>query len=320
MKRYWFLALVTALLPFVGEAQTAPQAIKPTLMVVPSNTWCTSHGYVMEYDNQGVISTVSDYARVVQESFEFRLAASKIGELMAKEGFPLQDLAASLKTLQSIQAEEAVSMSKSGSEIAETPLEKLKRVAKADIWIYLDWQQNKTGLGYRSVTFNMQGIDAYTDKQITASSGTGQPSASVEFALMLESSVVDHMGPFLEQLQAYFDDMFTNGREVRVSCRRWQDSDIDFESEFNGDELGYQIEDWMAENTVMGRFSAVQASANVMEFDQVRIPLKDEATGRLVDARRWGRGLQRYLENLCGTDVKLEIRGLGHVILTIGGK
>ena len=57
-----------------------------------------------------------------------------------------------------------------------------------------------------------------------------------------------------------------------------------------------------------------------MEFDQVRIPLKDEATGRLVDARRWGRGLQRYLENLCGTDVKLEIRGLGHVILTIGGK
>ena len=78
--------------------------------------------------------------------------------------------------------------------------------------------------------------------------------------------------------------------------------------------------DWMAENTVMGRFSTVQASANVMEFDQVRIPLKDEATGRLVDARRWGRGLQRYLENLCGTDVKLEIRGLGHVILTIGGK
>ena len=166
----------------------------------------------------------------------------------------------------------------------------------------------------------MQGIDAYTDVQITASSGTGQPSASVEFALMLESSVVDHMGPFLEQLQAYFDDMFTNGREVKVTCYRWQDSDIDFESEFNGDELGYQIEDWMADNTVMGRFSTVQASANVMDFDQVRIPLKDEATGRLVDARRWARGLQRYLENLCGTDVKLEIRGLGHVILTIGGK
>lgn len=320
MKRYWFFALVTALLPFVGEAQTAPQAIKPTLMVVPSETWCTSHGYMMEFDNQGVITPVADYARVVQESFEFRLAASKIGELMAKEGFPLRDLAASLKSLQTMEAETSQSVSKSGSGIAETPKEKLKRISKADIWINLDWKVNQTGLGYRSVTFNMQGIDAYTDVQITASSGTGQPSASVEFALMLESSVVDHMGPFLEQLQAYFDDMFTNGREVKVTCYRWQDSDIDFESEFNGDELGYQIEDWMADNTVMGRFSTVQASANVMDFDQVRIPLKDETTGRLVDARRWARGLQRYLENLCGTDVKLEIRGLGHVILTIGGK
>ena len=60
MKRYWFSALVTALLPFVGIAQTAPQAIKPTLMVVPSDTWCTNHGYVMEYDNQGVVSTEHD--------------------------------------------------------------------------------------------------------------------------------------------------------------------------------------------------------------------------------------------------------------------
>lgn len=320
MKRYWFSALATALLPFVGIAQTAPQAIKPTLMVVPSDTWCTNHGYVMEYDNQGVVSTEPDYAKVVKESFEFRLAASKIGELMAKEGFPLQDLAASLKSLQSIQAEESLSMSKTGSELAETPKEKLKRVAKADIWIYLDWQENQTGMGYRSVTFNMQGIDAYTDKQITASSGTGKPSASVEFALMLESSVVDHMGPFLEQLQAYFDDMFTNGREIRVSCRRWADLDIDFESDVNGDELGYVIEDWMADNTVMGRFNTVNASENLLDFDQVRIPLKDEASGRLIDARRWARGLQRYLENLCGTDVKLEIRGLGHAILTIGGK
>ena len=320
MIRYCFFVLVTMLLPLVGMAQTAPQAIKPTLMVLPSPTWCTNHGYVMEYDNQGVVSTEIDYARVVKESFEFRLAASKIGELMAKEGFPLQDLAASLNSLQSIQAEEALSTSKTGSELAETATEKLKRVAKADIWIYLDWQENQTGLGYKSVTFNMQGIDAYTDKQITASSGTGKPSASVEFALMLEASVVDHIGGFLEQLQAYFDDMFTNGREVRVTCRRWTDIDIDFESDFNGEELGYLIEDWMADNTVMGRFNTINASENLLDFDQVRIPLKDEASGRLIGARRWARNLQRYLENLCGTDVKLEIRGLGHAILTIGGK
>ena len=59
------------------------QAKKPTLMVVPSDVWCTKNGYMADFDNQGTKFKIPDYKKAFQENSDLLLAFSKIIQLMA---------------------------------------------------------------------------------------------------------------------------------------------------------------------------------------------------------------------------------------------
>lgn len=300
-----------------------PQAKKPTVMVVPSDNWCVQHGYVMTYENQGRSVTVPDYRAALQNNSDVLLAISKINEMMAERGFVLKNLESSLKSLDNQSAEDAMLTSSSGAEISESPIDKLKKVAKADIIMQLTWTVNEVG-PKRSLTFNLQGLDAYTDKQIAGASGTSSPSYTSEIAVLIEEAVLSHIDQFNSQLQAHFDDMFTNGREIVLRIKVWDDfgDGYGLETEYDGTELGMLIEDWVASNTVNGRFNTTDATENMMLFEQVRIPLEQEINGRVraVDARRWASGLQKYLRENFQIDSKLMMQGLGQAQVIIGGK
>lgn len=303
---------------FIGVTAAFGQAKKPTIMVVPSDVWCTQRGYVIEFDNQGAWETLPDYNLALQNDPNLLLAISKLGEMMAERGFPLKDLGASLKSLRTEAAEDAVATSQDGDGIAESPLDKLKKVAKADIIMQITYNINRVG-PKSSLTFNLQGLDAYTNKQIAAASGTGEPTMSVEVPVLIQEAVLSHIDGFNNQLQAAFDDWFENGREVALVCRRWSGSDVDFETEFDGDELGFLIENWVGDHTVQGRFSTADATENRMSFDQVRIPMMG-ANGRALDTRTWANELRKDLKSKYGIDAKLSTRGLGQAIITVGSK
>jgi hypothetical protein len=294
------------------------QAKKPTIMVVPSDVWCNTNGYMLEFDNQGTKVKVPDYKKALQENTDLLLVISKINELMTARGFPLKNLESSLKSLESDAAETAMTASKSGAAISESPVDKLKNTAKADIWIQMTWSVNITG-PMKSVTFNLQGLDAYTDKQIAGASGTGNQLLGAALPVMLETAVLSHLDNFNVQLQSHFDDMFANGREITLRIRKWDSFEGDLESEYGGAELGAQIEKWVSENTVQGKFNTQDASESRMIFEQVRIPLYD-ATNRAVDARTWARGLQKYLKDTYKIDSKVTMKGLGQATITVGEK
>lgn len=311
MKKIFF----SLILIFTASAVFS-QAKKPTIMVVPSDMWCNQHGFVTEYDNMGTKTTVPDYRKALQTDPDLLLAISKIGEMMAERGFPLKDLGSSLKSLDTEAAEESVSAMDQGG-IAESPIDKLRKVAKADIWMQLTWSINRVG-PKKSLTFNLQGLDAYTDKQIAAASGTGNPTFSVELPVLLEEAILSRIDQFNDQLQTFFDDLFANGREVSLECRRTNDSDINFESDLNGDELSFIIEDWLAANTKEGRFNTSDVTENRIKFEQVRIPLFLE-NGRALDTRTWARNLQRELRTKHHIKAKLSTKGLGQAYITIEG-
>lgn len=287
-------------------------------MVVPDDVWCNTNGYYTVVDNQGTLEQVPNYKLALNNDPDLLLAITKIGEMMAERGFPLKDLAACMKSLETAQAEQSLTMSKNGETVAENPIEKLRKVANADIWMKLTWTVNKLG-PKRSLTFTLKGIDAYTDKQIAGASGTGEQTFSVELPVLLEESILVYIDKFNDQLQTFFDDLMTNGREVSLLCKRWDGTEVDFETEFEGEELSFLIEDWVAKNTVEGRFSTAGASENSMTFEQVRIPLYNE-TGRSMDTRTWANGLRRELKSKYNLEAKLDTKGLGQAIITIGGK
>lgn len=297
------------------------QAKKPTIMVVPSDNWCVQNGYTQKFDNMGTEMTLPDYRAALQQNSDLLLAISKINEMMAERGFPLKNLESSLKTLMNQEAEDAMLTNKEGGGVAESPIDKLKKVAKADIWMQLTYTVNQVG-PKRSLTFNLQGLDAYTDKQIAGASGTSEPSFTSELAILIEQAVLMHIDNFNAQLQSHFDDIFANGREIIVRIKTWDDAGFDLEEEFDGDELGMIIEDWMSDNTVHGRFNTTDATENMMLFEQVRIPLEMEEDGKVrqVDARRWVNGLRKYLKSEYDIESKLMMQGLGQAQLVIGAK
>lgn len=313
MKALLFLLL------FVGAVPSAlAQAKKPIIMVVPSDLWCNQNGFMKEIDTNGDITRYPDYKRALQESPELLLVISKINEMMADRGFPLKNLENALKTLEVNEAEVSLYGSRSGSSIQESPVDRLKNTARADIWMQLTWTVNVTG-PKKSLTYNLQGLDAYTGFQVAGASGTGTPSFSAELPVLLEEAVLQHMDNFNAQLQDYFNNLFENGRAVSITIRSWDSLEYGLESEFDGTELTEIIESWIAGNTVGGRYNLTDVTENFMTFEEVKIPLVNE-NGRALDARSWLRGLQKHLRDQYEIESKLTTRGLGFAQLIVGEK
>lgn len=301
-----------------GCCTVMSQAKKPIIMVVPSDLWCNQNGYMETMDVNGESVSYPNYKKALQENADLLLVISKINELMAERGFPLKNLESSLKSLEYTQAEGDLLTSHSGSTVAESPIDKLKRTAKADIWMQLTWTINQTG-PKRSITFNLQGLDAYTNMQIAGASGTSAPSFSAELPVLLEEAVLMHLDNFNSQLQNHFDNLFKNGREVSIMIRAWDTLEYGLESTYNDKELTEIIETWVMEHTVDGRYNMVDMSENFMMFEQVVIPLFNER-GNSLDARIWLRDLQKHLKTQYGIESKLMTRGLGFAQLVVGEK
>lgn len=316
MKKYIFL-MAALIMPLLMEGQ----AKKPTIMVVPADVWCSENGYMTTYDNQGDEVSVPDYEKAVQNDMDLVNAITKIGELMAERGLPLKDLASTVRSIRQSSAEDEMTVSRSsGSSLAESPLDKLLNRAKADILVELAWKINTVG-PKQSVTYTLRGIDAYTNKQVAAAQGTGAPSFSAEIPVLIEEATLEKMDGFIAQLQAHFDDLMANGREVNVNIRVFDNgSGMSLEDEYDGYELIDIIDDWMAQNTVQHRYSLTDATENMMRFEQVRIPLYRE-NGMPMDTRRFVTELRRYLsKEPFNITSKVLTKGLGRADLVLGEK
>ena len=295
------------------------QAKKPSIMIVPMDNWMQENDFMKKINSMGEEISYPDYRKATLENSDLINVISKVGELMSERGFPTKDLEASLKSIEAQQAEDAMLSSKSGAEISESPIDRLKKVAKADIWMQVNWKVITKG-PKKKVDFTIRGIDAYTNNQIATSSGTGEFAMGVEPVELLREAILANLDLFNGQLLSHFDDMFENGRVISFRIKVWDDWDYDLETEeFGNEELGILIEDWMGDNTVNNKFSTVDATESMMFFDQVRIPLFNEK-GRAIDARRWGNGLRKYLRTEFEIESKLMSQGLGQVQLILGSK
>lgn len=315
-----FTILLTAAILCISLCASA-QVKKPTLMIIPSDVWCNEHGYMSEINNQGLVQKVANYRLALQSDPVLVSTITRINTLMADRGFPLKNLESTLRNTERYQAEAALITSKtSGASIAESPVDMLFRTAQPDIILQLTWTVNQVG-PKRSVTYALQGLDAYTDVQIAGCEGTGAQSMTSEVPILIEEAVSANMDIFTAQLQKYFDELQNQGRPVAIDIRIFDNgSGLDMESEFNGHELSEVIDKWMNENTVEHMFNKAAASEDFIMYDQVRIPLyRTNGTG--MDAEYFIRGLRKYLSaEPYNIQSKLYPRGLGRALLILGEK
>ena len=313
------LTLILAALSFA--AVLSAQVKKPTLMIVPSDNWCTQRGFVENYDNQGMIQTLPNYNAAFNQDQDLGFVISKISGIMADRGFPLKNVYEEMKSINTTSAELSALQGKNGGSVQTNTYTEVRNRAKADLILQLNWKVNNVG-PKKSVTFNLEAFDAYSNRSVASATGTGNPSFSAETAVLLEEAVNSYMDEFCARLQSYFEIMLEMGREIGLDVYVFDnDEDLDLETEFDGKELIEIIEDWVADNTVGHRYNLVDANELQMKFEEVHVPLYDER-GRAIGASDVAGNLRKYLRNTVQlpVDVKVLRIGLGQARIIIGSK
>jgi hypothetical protein len=303
------------------------QAKKPIIMVIPSDSYCSKGGFESTYkDESGNVKSTPDYEKAFKNDESLRLVISELSNIMAQRGFPLKDMEQTLKQIKNEEVEISLLQSSGGSVIIESPLDQIKRVAKADIIMDIDFSIQSRGPS-KYITFNLRGLDAYTSKVITAVSGDGRPSTVATPGLLLEEAVLNYMDSFNGALQAHFNDMFENGREVTITIRMFDASPVTFEDEFQymGESAPLLdiIDFWMDENCVNHRFSRTIGGDYVIKYEQVRTPLFRTVFGkeRAADTRSFVTQLGKFLSaEPFNLPYKIYERGLGEAWIILGDK
>lgn len=315
MKKVIFSVLTLLLTMNIAFAQGK----KPTLMILPSDNWCSQRYFMTNFDNQGTTVKIPDYKAAFQDDAELSTVISIVGGLLAECGYPVKDSEQELKNLDVKQGEDNAMMSKtSGASLAESPLDVLKRKSKSDMIIQIGWSVNKEAAG-KSVTFQLDAIDSYTSKRIASATGTGE-SADDIVPRLLETAVKTHIPEFTQKLDNYFYELGIKGREIVLTVKKWDSWENDLETEYDGEELTDCIVEWLNQNTVGGNYNLSDATENYMLLEQVRIPIKDER-GMALDARGFANQLRKYLQKEpFNITSKVITRGLGEAMIVLGEK
>ena len=260
MKRFGllFFAFAMALTVF-GQAK------KPTIMILPSDNWCTQRYFMTTFDNQGTDVKVPNYQQAFQEDTELGQVISKVGGVLTSLGYSIKDAEQEIKSLNVKQAEDNVTMSKtSGANLVESPLDILKRSIKSDIIIQIWWKLNREAAG-RSASFTLEAFDAYTNKRIATSTGTTKVSAE-SIPVLLEKAVKENVKTFDKQMDEWFSIQQRDGREISLTIRCWDSWDNDLETEYGGEELTDCIQAWLQENCVNGSFNLSDGTESFAQF------------------------------------------------------
>lgn len=311
---------VIALLVFLlGALSISAQVKKPTLMILPSDNWCTQRYFTTTYQDIGGTVTVPDYQLAFQQDTELGGVISLVGQMLTDRGYSLKDSEQELKAMAMRTAEDNVTMSKtSRASLVESPLDVLKRRSKADIIVQIGWQVHKAA-GGKAVTFILEAFDSYTSKRIATATGTSEPSNDI-VPVILDTTVRKYIDAFDSQMDRYFAGLVQNGREIVLTVRCWDSWENDLETEYEGEELTDCIQDWLYDNTVNGSFNLTDGTESFLQFEQVRIPLADER-GRAMDARAFATTFRKYLqEPPFEITSKVMMRGLGEAIIVLGEK
>ncbi len=314
MRKFGLFIFLIAL-AFTANSQPK----KPTIMILPSDNWCTQRYFMTTFDDQGTDVKTPNYQQAFQEDTELGQVISKVGGVLTGLGYSLKDAEQEIKSLNVKQSEDNVTLSKtSGASLVESPLDMLKRRLKSDIIIQIWWKLNREA-GGRSASFTLEAFDAYTNKRIATSTGTTKASAD-PIPVILEKAVKENVKPFDKQMDEWFSAQQRDGREISLTIRCWDSWDKDLETEYDGNELTDCIQAWLRDNCVNRSFNLSDGSESFAQFEQVRIPLQDE-NGNAMDARAFATKLRKHLQKEpYNISSKVIIRGLGEAVLILGEK
>ena len=148
---------------------------------------------------------------------------------------------------------------------------------------------------------------------------TTPPVEGESKAEIVKKELVKRLPDFMEDIQEYFSDLLTRGREVTVRVNVDEGSNISLaDVSAEGDTYSDYIVDYIKKHTVKGAYKLQSNTDNALVFTGVRIKLLN-SDGTQYGVYDWTRDLARAMRKDLGVKVQNRAQGLGEVVLTLQG-
>lgn len=288
---------------YMEEDVNAIDQALPVIMVLPSDRVLKEYHSLKETGN----GVERNYQTYLLSSSSNKALTSAVQNEFNQLGYPLNDLEQTLKQLANRSAtDEADQLAKDAKTL-------LLATAKPDIIAELDY---KTALDRKTfkktLDYTLTFMDAYTNKVISTKTGS---SNDCDFS----KSLKEQMPSISNELQRYFSDILTRGREISVRITVESSSNINLQDEsIEGQVYANWIDDYMDTHTVKGTYRLNTNTKYELAYTNVRIATLNE-DGTQHSAYQWGRDFAKAMRKKLGVKVSNLSQGLADVHLVITG-
>jgi len=243
-------------------------SVQPDIIVIP-------------YTKEG-----QDIRTVLESDINLRIALAKVKEAFDNRGFTTIDFVATLKALSADGGMTQGTKTSIKRQIIER--------SKADIYVEVEVFPMPSGFG-NSVRIILTAYDAYTGNSLSNKTGTSAKRYTDDYGTLIELAMteayynqeVNMLEDFLNVMQTKFDDIVKNGRSIKVFFSFTENSDIDMHTLIGPKRMALEdvLEEWMADNSFKNYYQIGGQDETFMNFEEVKIPLKDESKRNYTTTR-----------------------------------
>lgn len=261
-----------------GQVQT----VQPKIMVIP-------------YTKEG-----EDIRTILEADVNKRIAITKIKESFDSRGFTTVDFVAKLKAAKDNNTFTSDNQTDIKTQIIQ--------MSGADIYVQAEVNVQK-GQSGTSVTLILTGYEASTGNSLSNKIGESGKFFTDDIGKLASKAVESVAEDFLNVMQIKFTEIVNNGKSVIVEISFDASSQYNMSSEIGTDglPLSDQLEMWMEKNAFKNNYHIQGTSDLKMIFDDVKIPLKDQASGNNYNPNKFALELWKFIKGLGlqpGKDVK----------------
>ncbi len=288
---------------------------KPEIMVIPSDQTLQQFNCVKTRRIDGEKYQERDYAKYMLNDEYFKPIVANIQNRFIAADYPLNDFE---QTLKSINTRNVADIADKLAQDAKT---RLMAVATPDIVLELDYSiaadYTKSASGDKEARYLISAVDAYTNKVVATIHSDGLKGQNG--VALITDDLDKNMPKLMSDMQKYFNDILTRGREITVRINVDSDSNQHLTDEsIEGDSYADEIMDYIKTHTVKGAYKMQSNTGDLLTFTNVRIKVLND-DGTQYGVYDWTRDLQKYLKKNLGLSSENRSQGLGEVVLTVKG-
>lgn len=224
---------------------------------------------------------------IMQGNENYRIAITKVKEAFDNAGASTIDLVPKLKIFQNNIAFQQNTQ----NDLKKMVIEQ----SGADFYVEVEViPAFSNGLG--SCKLIMTAYDASSAESLANKVSDSGQFNTTDFGALAAKAAQKVAKQLVETMDNKFQLMVANGRAIMINFAFSQDSDMDMETQVStGNLLKEELELWMEENSFNNQYHLQGVVDKNMIFDEVRIPVYDENTGRPVTPSRWMMKLRKFL-------------------------